>query len=255
MAWLDEARTTLAGKGRRIELCEQGHAHHRRLVSPVRYPRAGAAEMWVYDAFSYIGTEGYCTGDDDVSRTIITTGSWEKCQTPVIADLLADAQRGLVIDFGCHIGWYTLLAAKLGHDVLAIDGCNENLETLGASLAIARPHGLVVSVQSWVDEDVPHLPVHAPPVRLVKVDLEGNDRHAIRSLRNLLQERAVDNIFVEISPVFNDTYLGLIDLLMRGYGFVGEIISEETPRAVTFAEAAHELTVTPQFDMLFRLER
>ena len=69
----------------------------------------------------------------------------------------------------------------------------------------------------WVDADA-YCEIPAGPIRLVKVDLEGNDDQAIRCLGPALQEGRVEELVVEISPCFNDRYPALVER-MRGWGY------------------------------------
>jgi hypothetical protein len=75
----------------------------------------------VFDTAQYMDKPGwYCPGQDTVSQNIGIHGQWEPTDSAVIGKILADGdKRHLVIDFGAHVGWYTVMAAKAGYRVIA----------------------------------------------------------------------------------------------------------------------------------------
>lgn len=171
----------------------------------------------VFDAPKYAGNPGfYCPGQDAVSDRLIAEGLWEKDDSKPIAKILERGDRSkLVVDFGCHIGWYTIMAAKAGYDVLAIDADAENLRLLAAN---AELHGVEDKIEFshvWVDEKFNlemDCAVEIDAVELVKIDLEGNDSQAVEACWPFIDR--VENLYVEISPVFNDGYPKLVDRLV-----------------------------------------
>lgn len=161
--------------------------------------------MWCWETATYMGQSLYCTGQDDVSRTLELYGVWERDETAQIASRLQPGD--VFLDFGAHVGWFTLLAAKLGAQVHAYEGDVENLDLLRQN---ARLHGVAEQVTAypvWVDADA-HVTIPDGPIRLVKVDLEGNDDQAIRCLGPALDR--VEELVVEVSPCFNDRYPAMV---------------------------------------------
>src|SRR3989304_4474407 len=95
--------------------CQAGHSDHDsfKIETSIGF-------MLVYNYERYKNVAGYCSGKDDVSRTLINTGAWEKPETEIIKKVLEDGDKNNYFwDLGCHIGWYTIIAAKLGYRVLA----------------------------------------------------------------------------------------------------------------------------------------
>jgi hypothetical protein len=200
--------------------------------------------MTVFNADEYRNTEGYCPGDDDVSRTISTYGIWEPIETGMFITTLRRTP-GIVIDFGSQIGWYSMLATRLGKTVLGIEGVAEHMALTKQN---SQPN-LLWQAHHWVGEDTPTLPVaNCPPIAMVKIDLEGSERHAVRCIQELISAGLVSNILMEVSPVFNDSYPALVaHLLMSGFSAV-------------VCNPAHDVTLdnyetviaqAPQVDMLF----
>ena len=68
-----------------------------------------------------------------VSADVLSDGVWEPYKSARFAKLLGARAPGLVVDVGANIGWYALLAAHLGHGVVAFEPAAYNAELLRAS--------------------------------------------------------------------------------------------------------------------------
>src|SRR5687767_7988538 len=119
--------------GGKANVCEAGHDLHATAAVDVDlsertvpdYPlipgRLGRAfRLTVYEAPSYQGTLGYCTGDDEFSRSILVNNCWEGFETRAVLELFAMPGAGCVLDFGSHVGWYSILAGLWGRTALAV---------------------------------------------------------------------------------------------------------------------------------------
>lgn len=185
-----------------MNVCEAGHqTHASHQVDTLQGP------MLCWDTQHYMDTRGYCTGQDDVSRTLELYGVWEKDETATIASKLQPGD--VFVDFGAHIGWFTLLAAKRGATVHAFEGDIQNLDLLRENVRMHGVQDLVTAYPVWVDADA-HVDIPEGPIRLVKIDLEGNDDQAIRCLMPALREGRVEELVVEVSPCFNDRYPAMV---------------------------------------------
>lgn len=211
------------GAATKMNLCEAGHkGHERTIVSTVIYDGLELL-MQVYDAEVYRDTRGYCTGDDDVSRTIISNGMWEPDETRLFMQILnQDDKAGLVLDFGAHVGWFSIIAAKLGYKVRALEGDPENLQVLKENAELNGVGNKIMATFAWVDEHQLSLPgmqtFPLAPVELIKIDLEGNEQHAIRLCQPWLEHRRAKYVLMEVSPVFNDSYPALVQQIVD-YGY------------------------------------
>jgi len=193
-----------------FNVCQAGHeTHDTRVVDTVQGP------LKIYDWKKYQGFAGYCTGQDDVSMTLDLYGSWEGSDWVRCRQALTDT-TGNVWDFGSHIGWYSIMAAELGHQVLAIDADPTNVEMLGINARNRRVK--ISSLCSWV-ADIDHL--HGD-VFLVKSDVEGAEDEVVRLCRPLLRAGKIQYLLLECSPEFDDYYPALIDEI-RGYGYDASI--------------------------------
>jgi len=65
-------------------------------------------------------------GDAFVSGTIANGGLWDAELAHVMVDHLRNKPTSLVIDAGCNVGQFSLLAAASGHFVAAIDALHEH---------------------------------------------------------------------------------------------------------------------------------
>jgi len=72
--------------------------------------------------------------DRYVSASIRKKGFWEAPEMRSVERILAKDPTVELLDIGCNIGCYTLMAAKLGHKVLAVDPFKQNLILLSRSL-------------------------------------------------------------------------------------------------------------------------
>jgi len=194
--------------------CQAGHSDHDsfKIETSIGF-------MWVYNYERYKNVAGYCSGKDDVSRTLINTGAWEKPETEVIKRVLEDGDKNNYFwDLGCHIGWYTIIAAKLGYRVLAIDGDKNNLSLLNKNLAENLIASKVTVKNEWINAKSPYYGLAIGNIELVKIDIEGNEVYAIEKLWDLILAKRVNNLFIEFSPVFNNSYPEIYNKLTKvGY--------------------------------------
>jgi len=80
-------------------------------------------------------------GDAFVSTQLLRDGCWEPFESLVVSRLLCAALVGdgstpLFVDCGANIGWYSLLAAHLGVDVLAVEPMPENAALLAHNVRV-----------------------------------------------------------------------------------------------------------------------
>lgn len=182
--------------------CQAGHESHSRTVVDTQLE-----EMMIYNYKKYMGYKGYCTGQDDVSRTLDLYGVWEPTETQEIRKVLnKHNQYKLFVDVGAHIGWYSLLASRLGYKVLAYEADPENCKVLNINCPSAEVEKL------WIDENTKPID-EVMDIELLKIDIEGSERHAIKMFEKSIEAGTIKNIHMEVSPVFNDTYPVLIDYL------------------------------------------
>lgn len=231
--WLREAAERLGGG--QENRCQAGHgSHDSRVVNvvldgetavpdlpaiPSEHRRTFQMAIWDWERYqNYAGL--YCTGQDEVSKAIDHQGIWEGYETRLAVELLdSGPPEAAVIDFGAHVGWFTLLAVASFRPVLAVEADAENLALLEANAKrVARGH-LVVPCRAWVSPASRPLPRGEVPVRLVKIDIEGQEAEAVRVCEPLLRERLIDYLLVEASPEFPeaDTRSLVERLLSLGY--------------------------------------
>lgn len=184
-----------------MNICQAGHKGH---IHKQTHTEQGP--FWVWDWDTYEGFRGYCTGQDDVSRTLLNIGTWEAEELHRIRRMLDPGDTYL--DFGAHIGWFAIAAAERGANVYTYEGDAENLDLLRLNSRLHHVEERITSEAIWIDgEAKPTIP--DGPIKLVKIDLEGNEQHAI----NCLPLERVENIVMEVSPCFNGSYPGLVSKL------------------------------------------
>lgn len=248
MTWFDEAVATLADGSDVV--CEAGHDRHLTQVIPVVIG-SRASSLIAFKADAYEGTLGYCPGDDDVSRTLALYGHWETAGTEMFEQALAHTE-GAVIDFGTHVGWYTMHALLEGREVLAVEAVSEHEELTALN---AKRHGFTTRLHQahcWVNNMTRELPWEgAPQIAIAKIDIEGNEQWAIASLGHLISRGLVRNIMLEVSPCFNDSYPAIVDHLMN-MGYRAAVIDPWFPFGISDIDAV--IADSPQSDMIFSLE-
>lgn len=221
--------------------CHAGHATHEGLLTevslrgklpipdmpPVPRHLQTSFTMEVYDWRKYFKTvagnetvplvEEYCTGQDIISYCIHRQGIWEGYETLLVLDILKQAKPGVVLDFGAHIGWYTLLAALAGYEVAAIDASAENLQLLKANAKRNHVQDKVHTYLGWLDDKAPTLPGDEN-VALLKADVEGAENIVEAMCSELFRLRKIEYAIFEISPVFADYYPGMVKKI-ASYGY------------------------------------
>ena len=96
----------------------------------------------VYDSWS----------DIYISHDLIETGMWEShVLLDFQADLLRDTSLG-VLDIGANIGVYTLLAAKMGRKVVAVEPLRENLLRLHQAAVLAGTESQIIVLQNAISD-------------------------------------------------------------------------------------------------------
>lgn len=190
-----------------MNLCQAGHLEHDRRSAPTYL-----GDLTVYDWDKYKGYNGYCTGQDDISQTLIKYGKWEHPETLMIKKLLNSGDRNCPVwDFGAHIGWYSILAGQLGYPVAAFEGDAENVDVLKINAKNRGVEKRLMVFPEWVGGTSKKIGLQeGMDIELVKADVEGNERFVIAMIDDWLKARRIKNLFIEISPCFNDSYPALV---------------------------------------------
>lgn len=213
--------------------CTRGHTSHAtRTVqvtldgptpyhdyAPIPHRLARSFEMTIYDPDVHpVDGLSYCPAADAVSETIVSHGVWEPRET-VLALTVCDsaAPNQIMVDFGCQIGWFSLLAASCGVDVLAYDADMENLRVLMATQRAGDWPATIRGCHLRVGPGTEPFPADHP-IRLAKIDVEGAEDEVVRVLWPSIEAGLVDHMLIEVSPVFADYYGDLVcQIIDAGY--------------------------------------
>jgi hypothetical protein len=158
--------------------------------------------------------------DDAVTLSIRAQGVWEAHETLAAVDILS-SHAGTMLDFGAHVGWFSILAGLFGDGV--VHAWENDQDTLRALAANAVRHDLDLTLRGAVSEGMDPVEVDGP-VSLVKVDLEGMDCWAIDACARLFEAGRVAAALVEVSPIFEHdgrgpcAYVPLVEQLI-GWGY------------------------------------
>lgn len=209
--------------------CTRGHGHHETIWKhvdlhaehgygdlpkvPAEFGRRFTMEL--HDWRRYLDGEGYCPGHDAVSETIDLLGIWEPAETISTLAACIGHPGELMVDFGMHLGWFSLLAASCGLEVRGFEADSVNAETAHDSFAANRWPAPTITVDR-ITVDTPAM--EPTVIRLAKIDVEGAENQAVRMLGPSIDAGLVDHMLIEISPCFDDYYPDLVvDLVVRGF--------------------------------------
>lgn len=195
------------------KFCQAGHKTHETEIVPTII-----GDMYAYKTDLYMGFDGYCSGQDDISRTLKLYGVWEPAESKIIEGILERGDRAkTVIDIGAHTGWYSLMAAKAGYRVIAIEADTNNVGVLNNNASLGGVDSAISIKEMWIDENT-EPDKTLPDCELVIIDIEGNDDNAVRLCEGLFKERRVENAMIEVSPCFNDRYPAMVNFIKNcGY--------------------------------------
>lgn len=184
--------------------CQAGHDKHDLLVVDTQI-----GEMTIYDYEKYMGFDGYCSGQDDISRTLGLYGRWEVEETECVRKVLeAGDTNNIVVDVGAHIGWFSRLAEEYGYSCIGYEADAENIELYKLNTSNSS------IVRVWFDENLQITDKPTKTIELLKIDIEGAEKYAVE----IFKDCDINNIFMEISPCFNDGYPALVkSIANRGY--------------------------------------
>jgi hypothetical protein len=245
---------TLREIGPSFQRCQAGHTWHEsqlvhvRLLGqpavpdfpPIPHELACAWEMLVWDTGCYMGQAGiYCTGQDETSLSIASQGIWEGYETLAALEILHSGS-GMVVDIGAQVGWYTMLAAVSGHPVVAVEADPENVRLLrlnAGDLDVEVIHG-------WLGPASP--PVETGHVRLLKADIEGLEREAVRVFSPMLAARRVDWLLLELTPSFPGSDVAGVVRSLHEFGYGTWLVPEKgTEVGGSLLRVCQTLPVTP----------
>lgn len=186
--------------------CQAGHlSHDSKIVNTV------IGEMHIFDYPKYMNFQGYCTGQDEVSKSLDLNGTWDTDIFNAIQQIANNGTKGLFVDIGCHIGWFSRFALLKGFDVESYDGDADNLKLLEKNAPKAKKHF------AWFEAGVEPTGL-IQDINILKIDIEGNEQWAIRYFENSIKAKKVKHIIMEVTPVFNDSYPALVQKL-QNYGY------------------------------------
>lgn len=263
MTWLNDTATALNVGSPQHPPCQHGHTDHefqwvqvnlanQHLTVP-DYPaidpdlefmiRAGS------NAFDVLGP-GYCPSNGEVSRSLLAQQCWEGYETALVVQLLSSNPRGAVIDIGSNLGWYSLIAARLGHEVLSVEADGMFLAEHMTAVHRNGMDNLWTATRAWIGTDTAPIELAgAPYVRLFKADIEGLEPEALRVFDPLFAERLVDYAVVELNPQWSGPSMHTAIERLSDYGYRLYRIPDKGHDPVAYAADPLACTLAQPLDM------
>lgn len=191
--------------------------------------------------------------DDLISSNIIQHGIWEQWWVNQFAMYIKSHPGIQVIDLGCNIGVYTMVAASLDCKVFAIDANKNNTDRLTQSVIESKMMDRVTIILNAVSNTRQTFSMHFVPSNIggqalldnknntyqvksiflddllplidsrydviMKMDIEGYEVKAIQAAGNLFDKRNIQLVAMEWFQVkkFEDSYILVHFFLSRNY--------------------------------------
>jgi hypothetical protein len=163
--------------------------------------------MVVYNYEYYFNNNLHNDGLDIISKCIKGYDNcWEPYQTEITKEILKEGNN-VFIDIGCHLGYYSLLAASLNNTVYSIDSNKNNYNLFLKNITLNNYKNNITCLNKCVDKtfDLFNIPLQTR-IRLIKCDIEGFEIEFVESIFNRLQNKMIDFLILEISPNLNSNY-------------------------------------------------
>ena len=163
-----------------------------------------------------------------VSDALVEYGMWEPAETNAMLLAFERCPKAGFIDFGANVGYYSVMAGLCGLPVLAIEGDPDIASVLADNARVARR---INPKCRWID-GTPLRSFDRPDFRyVVKVDLEGADHLALRSIDHLADQ--VDIVLIELSPTFGTGWDEAVTRLYN-WGLIGALVPDKARPPVKF---------------------
>ncbi|ELU14029.1 hypothetical protein CAPTEDRAFT_197017 [Capitella teleta] len=127
-----------------------------------------------------------------VSGSIRDTGIWEEHIVQKFQQVLTQHPNIEVIDLGANIGMYTLIAAAMGHNVLALEPNENSIKRMDTALVRNSLTNKVIILHNALTD-------HCGPVELIGSDHNQGDVRVKVSVNASLQSITLDSL-VQIDP-------------------------------------------------------
>ena len=167
---------------------------------------------------------------DGISNGIISNGVWESTMTKIICDIL-DKEKGIIIDVGANIGYYSFISAIKGHKVHSFEPLPYNISLLKLTTEL---NNLDIIINSFALSDKKHIInlIYDPTnlgftrvgegsivtrvdcdtldnyvcvnditdILILKVDIEGHEKQFVEGSIKIIKDRIAKYIFMELGP-------------------------------------------------------
>ena len=138
-----------------------------------------------------------------ISRSLTTDGIWEPKMTESLMEIFNEEENVTFIDIGANIGYFSLLAAAHGINVIAVEPVKKNLQKFHEAILINKFEKRIIPLQNVISD--------IQSLRAV-LTISENNQGAARVLSNseLVDRGTVTETAVSI---LLDDLLGLINTL------------------------------------------
>ncbi|XP_067670918.1 uncharacterized protein [Haliotis asinina] len=173
--------------------------------------------------------------DKFISGALLHSGVWEPYITKVFKKALQKHPNAVVLDVGANIGYYSFLAAKMGHMVVAIEPAEENVWRFHKGAQLGRLTDVIYLLQNAMSDRHQNITLITnkdnqggirvsegtgqgettatvtmddllylmrPAEVIIKIDIEGYECKAMAKSAQLFQHVHVPYIFMEWQQMF-----------------------------------------------------
>lgn len=167
-----------------------------------------------------------------MSNNIIKHGYWDGGLTTVVSAILDSRKQSVgvqtVVDFGANVGWFSLLAASKGHQVIAIEPMESNRKALMQSIALNRFDDSIELTGAALGDGNPLAPKEVCIGSKVKGSNTGNGETTEKSndcaevvpvmtLSSIIGKRKVDFLKADCEGCEANALLGMKNIIESKY--------------------------------------
>ena len=139
---------------------------------------------------------------DLLSREYKRNGIWERHLLLMMQAYLRNEPGIGLIDVGANVGYYSLIAAKMGNKVLAVEPVTSNVRRIHKATVMAKTNSMVTLIQNGIANKHEIIPLDLVPTNIGGSSMQGAKARCARKLTCL----QIQTVFLDdLAPFANFT--------------------------------------------------